>query len=98
MRRMIAFRKKGNEGRFFDINFAPFQRDPFPVIERLYAFIGEDLAPETRRRMEDWRRSTPREKHGAHEYDPADFGLDPAALRERFLFYSDRFEVPAAAY
>jgi hypothetical protein len=26
-------------------------------------------------------------------YDPADFGLSVEALRERFRFYSERFEV-----
>ncbi|MBW8785989.1 MAG: sulfotransferase [Novosphingobium sp.] len=94
MQRMIAFRDAGNEQRFFDILFAPFQRDPFPVLERLYAFLGEDFTPEARSRMLAWRESTPRGQHGAHEYDPAEFGLDPAALRERFRFYSDRFDVP----
>jgi hypothetical protein len=98
MQRMIAFRARGNQARFFDIYFAPFQKDPFPVLERLYAFLGEDYTPEARARMQAWRRNTPRDKHGAHEYDPVDFGLDRADLRERFRFYSDRFDVPLAAY
>lgn len=98
MRRMIDFRARGNEARFFDIYFAPFQQDPFPVLERLYDFIGEEFTSDARARMEAWRRNTPREKHGGHSYDAADFGLDPAALRERFRFYSERYEVPLAAY
>ena len=98
MRRMIAFREAGNEARFFDIYFAPFQKDPFPVLEKLYAHIGEEFTPEARARMQAWRDDTPREKHGGHDYDAADFGLDPAALRERFRFYSERFDVPTAAY
>lgn len=97
MARLIAFRDAGHDDRFFDIHFTPFQRDPMPIIERLYGFLGETLTDETRSRMEAWRRDTPREKHGAHRYDPADFGLDPAALRARFRFYSDRFDVLAAA-
>jgi hypothetical protein len=48
--------------------------------------------------MEAWRRDTPRDKHGGHDYDAADFGLDPAELRERFRFYSERYDVPTAAY
>ncbi|MEO5587868.1 MAG: sulfotransferase [Novosphingobium sp.] len=98
MRRMIAFRESGNEQRFFDIYFAPFQRDPFPVLEDLYAFLGEAFTAEARAGMEAWRRDTPREKHGGHSYDAADFGLDPAQLRKRFRFYSERFAVPTAAY
>lgn len=94
MRRMIAFREAGHEHRFFDIHFAPFQKDPFPVLEKLYDFLGEEFTPEARTRMKAWRENTPRDKHGRHEYDPADYGLDTATLRQRFRFYSDRFGVP----
>ncbi|MDE2301093.1 MAG: sulfotransferase [Sphingomonadales bacterium] len=93
MRRMIAFREAGHEQRFFDIHFAEMQRDPFPVLERLYGFLGEEFTPQARARMQAWRNATPRDKHGAHDYDPADFGLDRAAIRESFRFYSERFGV-----
>jgi hypothetical protein len=91
MRRVIAFREAGQDGRFFDIDFATFQRDPYPVLERLYAFLGEDFTDETRANIAAWRRETPRDKHGGHTYDPAEFGLDPDRLRDRFAFYSKRF-------
>ena len=94
MRRMIAFRDAGNEDRFFDIHFAPFQKDPFLVLERLYAFLSEEFTPEALARMRAWRENTPRDKHGRHEYHAADYGLDTAELRERFRFYSDRYAVP----
>jgi hypothetical protein len=99
MRRMIDFRDRSkNEERFFDIYFAPFQKDPFPVLEQLYAFLGEEFTEDARARMSAWRAETPRDKHGGHSYDAADFGLEPAELRERFRFYSERFGVPTAAY
>ena len=47
-------------------------------------------------RMEAWRRNTPRDKHGDHRYDPAEFGLDPGTLRQQFAFYTDRFNLPTA--
>ncbi|TAL00575.1 MAG: sulfotransferase [Rhodospirillaceae bacterium] len=96
MRRLIAFRDSGDDARFFDIHFEPFQKDPFPILQRLYDFLGEEFTAEARTRMEAWRRDTPREMHGSHRYDPADFGLDPAVLRERFRFYSERFNVLVA--
>lgn len=93
-RRVIAFRDEGGQDhRFFDIHFAPFQKDPFPILEQLYAFLGEELTPETRQRMEAWRRDMPREKHGSHRVDPAEFGIDLDSLRERFRFYTDRFNI-----
>jgi len=93
MQRMIAFRDLGNDERFFDIHFAPFQKEPFLILAQLYAWLGEELTPETRSRMHAWRENAPREKHGGHRYDMAEFGLEAGALRERFRFYSDRFGV-----
>lgn len=93
MQRTLSFRDGGNEERFFDIHFSPFQRDPYPSLEGLYDFIGETLSPETHKRMQAWRETTPRGKHGAHSYDPAEFGMETTALRERFGFYSKRFGI-----
>jgi hypothetical protein len=92
MRRMMAFRDAGNNHRFFDIYFAPFQKDPLPILAQLYQFLGEEFTPQTRERIQNWRRDTPRDKHGEHRYDSAEFGIDPAQLRKRFAFYSERFK------
>jgi len=88
---MMAFRDAGNDHRFFDIYFAPFQKDPYPILTRLYAWLGEELTPTTLERMEAWRRNSPRDKHGSHTYDVAEFGIDAGQLRRRFAFYSDRY-------
>lgn len=97
MRRMIAFRDIGNEHRFFDIQFGPFQKDPFPILEQLYAFIGEELTDEARARMQHWRESKPVSEQGYERTDMALFGLSAEDLRERFRFYTDRFNVPVAS-
>jgi hypothetical protein len=97
MKRVIAFREAGNDDRFFDVAFAPFMRDPYPILEDLYAFLGETFTPETRARVEAWRLEAARDKHGRHVYDSADFGLDPDRLRERFAFYSRRFGLNSTA-
>ena len=91
MQRMIAFREGPQDRRFFDIPFKAFMRDPFPSIERLYAFLGEALTPETRLRMQAWRDASPRDKHGQHRIDLDVFAIDLASLDARFAFYHDRF-------
>ena len=96
MKRVIDFRDAGNDHRFFDIHFAPFQRDPFPILRQLYDFLGEELSNEAITRMQAWRESTPRDKYSAHRHGPAEFGLDPEQLRSRFAFYNQRFNLQPA--
>jgi len=91
MRRMIAFRDSGHQGRFFDIPFVGFMRDPFAHLYALYAWLGEALTPETRVAMQNWRETAPRDKHGRHEVDLAAFEIDLTALRDTFAFYTARF-------
>lgn len=97
MRRMIAFREAGNDHRFFDIHFAPLQKDPLRVIEKLYGWLGEDLTPDARAAMQAWRNEKPVEAQTYTRSDMAIFGLDPVALRARFQFYSDRFDMTATS-
>ncbi|WP_428310653.1 sulfotransferase family protein [Hydrocarboniphaga sp.] len=97
MRKLIAFRDAGNDSRFFDIHFVPFQKDPFTAIAKLYQFLGEPLGAEALERMQAWRRDTPRDQHGEHHYDAADFGIDLGQLRERFAFYTERFGIAVSS-
>jgi hypothetical protein len=93
MHRMIAFRDGGEDDRFFDIHFVPFQSDPFPSIAALYDFLGEQLTPETRAKMEAWRRSTPPDARSYARTPATEFGLVRNELHQRFRFYTDRFGV-----
>jgi hypothetical protein len=97
MRRMIAFRDKGHDDRFFDIHFGPFQADPMREVERLYGWLGEELTPEARAGMQAWREEKPREAQAYQRSDMATFGFDRDRLHERFRFYADRFAQPAVA-
>ena len=93
MRRVIAFREAGHDDAFFDVKFVEFQRDPWPSIEALYCWLGEELTLAARVGMERWRSETPRDKHGSRTIDPTDYGLDKDALRARFAFYRERFGI-----
>jgi hypothetical protein len=96
MRRMIAFRDAGNDHRFFDIHYAPFQDDPFPALEALYAFLGEPFTDAARTAMQSWREARPLAAQAYEKTPMAQFGLDPATLRDRFAFYLDRFGMAPA--
>lgn len=91
LRTALSFRDGGHGARFFDIQFADLQRDPIGEMERLYAWLGDELTPEVADRMRSWWTSNPPDKHGVHEYRPEDNGIDVDALRRQFAFYDDRF-------
>ena len=89
--RVLEFRATGRDDRFYDIGFAPFQADPIGEIRGLYDWLGRDLTDETVARMEAWRADNPRDKHGTHEYDGAEFGITDERLDRRFGAYRARF-------
>lgn len=91
LRKTLAYRDAGGEDRFFDIGFAEMRPDPIPAMERLYAWLGEDLTDEVADRMRTWWDQNPADKHGTHDYDPEQYGIDLDALRAQFAFYNDRF-------
>ena len=79
-----------------DIVFADFMADDLGTVERFYARAGVELGDDVRARFTAYLAANPRGKHGRVAYDLAgDFGLDPAALRAEFTYYTDTFGIPA---
>jgi hypothetical protein len=92
LRRLIAFRDAGRDDRFFDVGFADLQRDPLGAMETLYQAMGDDLATDTRTRMQAWWDDSAAERRSA-KADPATFGLDIDGIRREFAFYHKRFGI-----
>jgi hypothetical protein len=90
--RMLEFRRDpARDARFLDIGFTQFQSDPIAEMRRLYDWLGDELTQDTIDRMLAWRADNPKDKHGAHTYDGAQFGITEDALAARFGAYRDRF-------
>lgn len=90
--RVLHFRRDpARNARFFDIGFRSFQADPMADIRRLYEWLGHDLDQATVQAMVAWRAQNPKDKHGLHSYDGADFGITEDALDRRFGPYRKRF-------
>jgi hypothetical protein len=43
--------------------------------------------------VQGWIDAHPQTEHGVHRYTAEEFGLDRDHLRERFSFYTERFDV-----
>ncbi len=90
LRRFTEFRDEHDSNRFFDVSFTDLQTDPIGAVERLYRAMGDDLSPDTRRRMQAWWEGSRADRHAAPQV-PERYGLDPVVVRRQFAFYHDRF-------
>ncbi len=93
LRRAIAYRDEVGEKRFADISWAELQTDPVSVLGRAYEKLGLDFSSEAEQRMTQWKAANPPGAHGSHEFSLDEFGLSADAVRDRFSFYLDRFEL-----
>ena len=74
-------------------SFVEFNADGVAVVERIYAELGIDLPDAVRSSMRDVLAASPREKHGDHRWSFEWLGLDADEQRERFLRYTEAFDV-----
>jgi Sulfotransferase family len=76
------------------VPYAELTSDPVGCARRIYREIGEELSPAAEAAMRKHASEHVQHRYGRHTYDPADFGLERAALDERFARYRLRFDVP----
>lgn len=88
LRRVIQFRDKLGEQRFFDIYHSEQIANPEPGLRNLYAFLGWQFNDELASALKTWQQNNPK---GSHKTDPSAFELDLDAIQKRFKFYTSRF-------
>ena len=98
LRRLIAFRDRVGEERFYDIGFDDIQADPIATMRGLYDWLGEEMTPATVDAMGRWWKGNEAERQHTepHRYRAEDFGLDPEALGARFAYYGERFRIASS--
>ena len=79
-------------GRRVDVEFGAFMADELGTVTRILDAAGLGVPEETAKQLAAYVAGNPRGKNGRMLYDlRGDFGLDPAAVRERFAFYFEAF-------
>ncbi len=76
-----------------DVLFDEFMADDMAMVARVYDRARQPLPEASRAAMGAYMAAHPRGRYGSVIYEPEQFGLDRAELRERFRFYTDRFPV-----
>jgi hypothetical protein len=93
-RTLISFseaRDRHLRGRICDLHYNDIRRDPLGAVRRVYHFFGWPLSRLIEENMRATLTRQPREQHGFHRYNPAQFGLENAPQAKRFRSYCDRF-------
>ncbi len=93
LERGYEVRDRSDPRRFIDIRYADFLSDPIGVAEGIYDHFELPFESELRSAMEAYGLANPRGKHGDHDYDLERYGLSEGAVRERFAWYIDRFDL-----
>ncbi len=85
-RRAAAFRASpaANAVTFVDVEYRQLVAEPTTILAKIYT--AADMAPpdDITELVAAYDRANPRDAHGTHRYQPADFGIDPDSLRQRF--------------
>lgn len=82
--------------QFADIGFEDLVADPVRAVRDVYERFEMPWSGDVEHRMRTFLADNPRGKHGAHQYELADFGLELGSIRKRFSDYCARYEVPLA--
>lgn len=80
-------------GRVAHVRSPDLSRDPVGTIAEAYRMLGMELGDEARVAMHEHMRAKRQETSPHHVHSAEGFGLDTAAIHERFASYCARFEL-----
>lgn len=89
--RAMRARDKIPAHQFHDVAYQDQLNDPIGVVRGLYEKMGRNLTAEAELRMQGWLRRNEHEKHGSHQYNPADYGVEPEKIKKMFAEYYSRY-------
>ncbi|MEX5635063.1 sulfotransferase family protein [Parafrankia sp. FMc2] len=90
MERALAFRDRGADDRFYDIDFRAMQREPLREVRGLYSWLEEPVTEEFEAGMKRWWRENAEKREANVHPDPATFGIDIDEVRPLFATYTAR--------
>lgn len=91
--RRITKARIGREKYFYDVDYRNFTDDPLAVVGEIYLNFGLDLPAEVTKRMQRWLDEHPKDRHGAHSYDPDSLGVDRDTIEEHFGTYIEEHDL-----
>ena len=91
--RAMAVRDRLANHRVIDVQYADTVNDPVGTVRRIYEHFGLPMTGTVEQGVQQYLADNPRDKHGAHRYTLADFGLRADEVDAVFAPYRERFDV-----
>lgn len=91
MDRALAARDARGGRNVIDVQYDDLMRDPLGEVARIRAAASLARDPAAEAAVAASLASMPKDRHGSHAYDLADFGLSRDQVAERFAAYRSRF-------
>lgn len=79
--------------RTVHVHFNDFMANDMQTIKDIYASVQQPMNEEALLQMQDYMTQHPRGRLGRIKYDLKALGVDVVALRARYRFYTDHFEI-----
>ncbi len=76
---------------FYDMYFPDFAADQFAEITKIYDTFDLPMSGVGADAMRNYIAAHPKGVDGIHRYEPAEYGLDPVAVRHMFADYIERY-------
>mgnify|MGYP001765785216 CR=1 FL=1 len=95
--RIMDFDAGPHGERVVHVDYYALVADPVGEMRRIHAGLGIDTPEDVARAVGDWHAANPKNARGRNDYALAQYGLDEAALRQRFAPYAARFAIPTEA-
>lgn len=90
----VRARHRDKSHQFIDVQFEQVVADPVAVLRRAYERFDIPWSADIEGRMRSFLADNPREKHGVHQYEMDDFGMDLGQIRARFEGYCSAYDIP----
>ena len=90
---LVEYHQGRGPSSMIHVAYPDLVRDPLATVRIIYEQLGRTLRPPVEAAMAELIEAQPQHHYGVHRYTAGDFGLNRAALDERFASYRDTFDV-----
>lgn len=95
--RIMAFDSGPHSQRIVHVDYYALVSDPVREMRIIHDRLGIDTPEDVAGAVGDWHAANPKNARGRNDYSLDQYGLNIAAVRDRFAAYSKRFGIPTEA-